>query len=268
MLTDTRMNGVLVLLIMLSVLVCVHESRAGIKKWKKYKGTQLYSLQGSEAYFYVTGFMTIDADGAPEAYHPDDTGLDALKHAGYPGTSWWKNVLVTDPDDQGRPYIVPSGKYAGHYLSMTSLRDSAKAVTDPARYVDAVRVPYLVFSVTFSDIQGVGRLGDIGVAVNIKTGCYSPFVVADIGPKDHPLGEVSICLAERLGGKNVCPRMGPEKHLGDILYIVFPESGKAYPWPHSKDRIDRIAEKLLAAIGGIERILTWINRPADIVLRG
>lgn len=265
-LTGIQINGMCVLLAMLSFLVGIQESRAGIKmkKWKKYKETQLYRVPDASAYLYVTDFMTIDADGAPQAYHPDDTGLDALKHAGYPGTSWWKNVLVTDPDDHGKPYIVPSGKHSGYYLSMTSLRDRTKAVTDHARYVDAARVPYLVFPVTFSKIMGVGDLGDIGVAVNIATGCYSPFVVADIGPKNHPLGEVSIRLAERLGGKNVCPRMGLEKSLGDILYIIFPGSGKNYPWPHSKDRLDGIADNLLASIGGTERVMAWIHHPADI----
>ena len=266
-LAAVRMNGIMcMLLAMLSFQICVQESHAGtqMKKWKKYKKTQLYGLPGSSAYFYVTDFMTINADGAPKAYHPDDTGLDALKHAGYPGTSWWKNVLVTDPDDRDKPYIVPSGAHAGYYLSMTALRDRTKAVTDHERYVDAVKVPYLVFPVTFSKLMGVGSLGDLGVAVNIKTGRYSPFVVADIGPKNHPLGEVSIRLAERLGGKNVCPRMGPEKSLGDILYIVFPGSGENYPWPHSKDRIDRIAEDLLASIGGTERVMGWLYHTAGI----
>lgn len=264
-LADTRVNSLFIFLTLLGFLFSVQESRAEVKmkKWKKYEKTQLYRLPGAKAYFYVTDFMTIDADGAPEAYHPEDTGLDALKHAGYPGTSWWKNVLVTDPANRNKPYIVPSGRYAGYYLSMTSLRDRTKAVTDPARYVDAVRVPYLVFPVTFSKIRGVGNLGDIGVAVNIKTRRYSPFVVADIGPKNHPLGEVSIRLAERLGGKNVCPRMGTEKPLGDILYIIFPGSGKRYPWPDSKNSIDRIADDLLASIGGTERIMAWISRPSD-----
>jgi len=36
--------------------------------------------------------MSIDADGAPNAYHPDNIGLDDLKNAGYPNTSWWKNI--------------------------------------------------------------------------------------------------------------------------------------------------------------------------------
>ena len=41
-------------------------------------------LAGTSAFFYESG-MTIDADGAPNAYHPDNTGLDDLANAGAPG---------------------------------------------------------------------------------------------------------------------------------------------------------------------------------------
>ena len=264
-----RIPGMALLLLFCMMLLVVPVSRAeaGLRKWKTYKKTQLFRLSGGEAYCYTTDFMAIDADGAPNAYHPDDTGLDLLKHAGYPGSSWWRNVLVTDPSDPDRPYVVPDGRYKGYFLSMTSLRDPNKAPTDPSRYVDAAKVPYLVFPLTFSRLKGVGKLGDIGVAINLTTGHYSPFIVADIGPRHHPLGEVSIHLAERLGGWNVCPRKGPEKPLGEILYVIFPGSGESFPWPESEKRIDRIAGRLLASIGGAERILALIGRPSGIALQ-
>jgi hypothetical protein len=41
---------------------------------------------GQTAFFYQSK-MSIDADGAPNAYHPDNIGLDDLKNAGYPNTS-------------------------------------------------------------------------------------------------------------------------------------------------------------------------------------
>ncbi|WP_237073436.1 glycoside hydrolase family 75 protein [Prosthecochloris sp. GSB1] len=256
----------LIVLTLLVLAIPAQRTHAGVRKWKTYQKTQLFELVGSGAYFYVTGHMTIDADGAPDAYHPDNTGLDHLKHAGYPGTSWWKNVLVTDPKDPEKPYVVPDGPYQGYYLSMTSLRDMTKVPTDPSRYVDASRVPYLVFPSTFSRLKGVGALGDLGVAVNLDTGVYSPFIIADIGPEKHPLGEVSIQLAQRLGGGNVCPRVGPEKPLGEILYIVFPGSGDRFPWPGSEKHIDRIAEELLMSIGGTERVFVWIGRGSNLAL--
>ena len=46
----------------------------------------IWRTPDSTAFFYESG-MTIDADGAPNAYHPDNTGLDDLANAGAPG-SW------------------------------------------------------------------------------------------------------------------------------------------------------------------------------------
>jgi hypothetical protein len=37
----------------------------------------VWQLRDSQTFLFVSG-MTIDADGVPNAYHPDDTGLDEL----------------------------------------------------------------------------------------------------------------------------------------------------------------------------------------------
>ena len=63
----------------------------------------VWKWNGLNVVFYKSG-MTIDADGAPNAYHPDNIGLDDLKNAGYPNTSWWKNILVPDPQNPNRAY--------------------------------------------------------------------------------------------------------------------------------------------------------------------
>jgi hypothetical protein len=49
-----------------------------------YEETTLLKFPGSDAYFYVTEKMAIDADGAPNAYYPQDRGIDALANAGFP----------------------------------------------------------------------------------------------------------------------------------------------------------------------------------------
>ncbi|ABB23846.1 glycoside hydrolase family 75 protein [Pelodictyon luteolum] len=231
----------------------VPELQAGefrAKAWKKYRGTRIYMLQDRSAYSYVTGFMTIDADGAPNAYHPNNSGLDDLANAGYPRHSWWNTVLVPDPADGSRPYIMKSGPYAGYYISMTTLKDLRYAETDSRRYVDASRIPYIVFPETFAAMDGVGQIGDYGVAVNLDNGSSSGFVVADIGPRRHPLGEISIALATRLGGKDVSARTGPAKPLGQILYIVFPGSASRHPWPRDLHAIESITQNMLVNAGG------------------
>src|SRR5580704_6176725 len=75
-------------------------------------------LAGSRAFFYESG-MTIDADGAPNAYHPDNVGLDDLANAGTPGR--WEG-LAKDAD--GEPFIQgPADPFPGYYVSATALSD-------------------------------------------------------------------------------------------------------------------------------------------------
>src|SRR5262249_31955684 len=43
-----------------------------------YRGAKIKKIPNSQAYFYAITRMAIDADGAPNAYHPQDKGIDAL----------------------------------------------------------------------------------------------------------------------------------------------------------------------------------------------
>ena len=82
--------------------------------------------------------MTIDADGAPNAYHPDNTGLDDLKNAGAPG--YWEGLAK---DKDGEPFVQgPDDPFPGYYVSATALADRSKPVNDPTRYVDASKIPF------------------------------------------------------------------------------------------------------------------------------
>ena len=88
--------------------------------------------------------MTICADGAPKAYHADNSkALDFLGNAGHPG-NWW--AIVTDngrPD--GKPVVQGAGDPApGYYVSMTAMPNPQFPLRDPRRYVDATTIPYVV----------------------------------------------------------------------------------------------------------------------------
>lgn len=254
-----RLNVIFWSLILISFLAAGHSFAAcEAQFWQEYKGTKLWKLPGSAAYFYVTKRMAIDADGAPNAYHPEDKGIDALKNAGYPGPGW-KGVLVPDPADPLRPFVQAEGEYAGYFLAMTTLEDLALPVTDPRRYVDARTVPYMVFPGDFYRIKGTGRLGDLAAARNLSNGKTSPVVVAEKGPDDAKLGEVSIRLAENLGGSHVNPRTGTGAPSGEFLYVVFPKSRSDPPWPVSAERMEERTKELLADIGGWERVIACMR---------
>lgn len=254
--TGLKMEIRIVLLVSLWMpLLTFAESSCHFSVWKDYHHTKLLLNESTSAYLFVTNHMAVDADGAPNAYHPEDNGLDFLANAGYPDKQWWRDVLVVDPNDPSRAYIQSSGEFAGYFVSKTALQDPSKSITDSARYVDARHIPYLVFPGSFYKMKGTGRLGDLGFAINLTSGEKSPFVVADIGPASAPLGEVSIALAEGLGGHDVNPKNSAGAPLGTTLYVVFPNSSRQYPWPQSIDAIAQHANSLLDTIGGEDSVL-------------
>lgn len=218
-----------------------------------YHGTTIKKIPGGLTYFYLTSRMAIDADGAPNAYHPRDIGIDALANAGYPHGSW-KSIILPDPAHPDRPFVQTEGEFAGYFVSQTTLQDRSLPATNIRRYVDSREVPYIVFPGRFYRMSGTGDFGDFGVAINIDNGKETPFIVADAGPSDAPLGEVSIRLAENLGGSHVNPRTGAGMPRGRFVYVVFPRSKSAPPWPIGSEQLQHRAYELLTDIGGWERI--------------
>ena len=249
--------------ILLTTPILAVSEECSFTPWINYKCDRILSHPTQSAYIFSTSHKAVDADGAPNAYHPNDKGLDYLANAGYPNTSWWKSVLVEDPDKPGSAYKQLGGPFEGYFVSKTSLQDLSKPETDTSRYVDATSVPYFIFPGSFYKRKGTGQLGDLGYAFNLSTGDASPFVVADIGPQNAKLGEISIALAEGIGGKNVNPRNGHGVPEGNILYIIFPYSSKSNPWPLTNDEIRRASEAFLNSVGGRESVLKCESKLTD-----
>ena len=233
-------------------------------QWEHYKGTNLYRNSDGTAYAFKSSYVRVDADGAPNAYHPDDVGLhctrgvgfkglDCPANAGYPNKDWWPSVLVPNPQDSSEAFVQPSGPFKGYFVSQTSLRDSnILDRTNPSRYVDATNIPYIVFPGKFYKRSGTGLMGDLGYAINLRTGDKSAFVAADVGPPNAHLGEMSIYLGELLGGTSPNPRTGAGAPEGEILYVVFPYSSRQHGWPLSNAKIEQLAEAMLFKAGGFE----------------
>src|SRR5689334_15699756 len=88
---------------------------------------------------FFTAGMTIDADGAPNAYAPKNRGLDYTANAR--GAHGWA-ALVTNK--RGAPIRQQSGPYRGFYVSTTSLQQThVKDISNPNRYIDARTIPYI-----------------------------------------------------------------------------------------------------------------------------
>lgn len=219
-----------------------------------FRGTRILRQVSNLAYAYETTNKAVDADGAPNAYHPDDTGLDFLANAGYPTTNWWDSVLVPDPAHPSRAFIQPSGQFEGYFVSMTSLRSPGGDKFDPATYVDATRVPYVVLPSGFTSLPHVARPGDVGFAAHLASGMTTSFIVGDTGGgSGAKLGEGSIALFTALGGQNPNPRNGSGVPTGKVQYILFPGSRRPGPaiWSRTNQDIHDQVMGLLSSTPGI-----------------
>jgi hypothetical protein len=205
--------------------------------------TVVRRFAGDSAFFYVGG-MTIDADGAPRAYHPRGAppGLDLLANAGHPG-NWWGLATV-----DGRPVVQKAGDPApGFYVSVTALVHRDGAATDPRHYVDAATIPYVVLSPRVMRAANA-HLGDFATVWNRRTRKLAHAIVADIGPADR-LGEGSLALAQATGVPGT-PKSGGQ--IGDVVYLVHAGSGNRYA--RQLSTINRAGATLLNRWGGLARL--------------
>jgi hypothetical protein len=190
-------------------------------------------LPGTSAFFYESG-MTIDADGAPNAYHPDNSGIDDLKNAGTPGH--WEGLAK---NAEGEPFIQgPNDPFPGYYVSETALADRSKPVDDPTRYVDASKIPFVVLPGELARQLGA-RVGDFAIVFNERNGKSSYAIYGDVGPYDR-IGEGSVALAENLGIRSDARNGGTWR---GVLYLVFPGSGEGRP--RTIEEINDLGQKLL-----------------------
>jgi hypothetical protein len=174
---------------------------------------------------FFTADGDIDADGANgqngsrAAYMADNSGSELLANGGMAihngkvicAHAWARDIVLLGADNQ--PRIFPGGIIA----STTWYRHRHKAADDPAAYVDAETVPYIVVPpVIVQRTAGVVR----GCKARVTRGQQSvDCVIADRGPRNK-IGELSIAAA-RAVGLNSSPRNGGTEHP-ELFYELWP----------------------------------------------
>ena len=173
-------------------------------------------LENEDGSYEWTAGMMIDADGHPEAYHPQKgKGLDALGNAGTRG-NWW--ALVTDNGKAtGEPIVQRDTDPApGYYVSTTALELSQYQRTDPRRYIHSGIVPFVVVP---PQVRKQAKGVVLGCRATITfQGKSIEAVVADIGPRNK-IGEASMAAARALGIKDN-PRTGGRG--SGVTYRIYP----------------------------------------------
>ncbi|MGH8080718.1 MAG: hypothetical protein ACREP7_09090 [Lysobacter sp.] len=225
-----------------------------VDRWMEYRGTVIHRVDtgGRQAYAYLSPRVAITADGAPDAYHPENIGSGHLRHTQWPDGDW-QHALVADPRHPRRPLQQTAGRHAGYFVSITALNDPSRSRTDPGAYVDAGRIPYLVLPEPFHALDGSGDLGDFVIAYHPGTRRSSYGVIGDIGG-DRALGEISTRMASDLSGLRAEPRSGRGVPPGPTLCLVFPQSRLTPAWPMPPAAIRARCEQLLKNLGGQERL--------------
>lgn len=216
---------------------------------------QIQIFKMDDAVLYRLPLLNIDLDGAPNTYHPPvaghphgngpGLGLDDSRNASenlHDGAdAKWVGIAT---DSAGKPVVQKDGPFAGFYVSTTTLQDTQFPESDPRRYVDATKIPYVVLNPILRKKAGLA-VGDLAVVVLNGTAAKIAYgIVADIGPSKG-LGECSQALAASLG----IPK-GIEG--GDLVYIFFPTPKNRKV--RTPDEIHSQAEALFTAWGGLSRV--------------
>lgn len=190
--------------------------------------------------------LNVDADGHPQAYHPDGSppGLDYLANAGSQG-NWW----ALSCDAHGTPYIQTDQHPApGFYVSTTALEDHTIGGNNPARYVNSGKVPFIVLpsKPKFSSKQ---KLGDLCMCFNTENGKQSWAIYADIGPSNQ-IGEGSMALNTALGLSDSPKDGGTSREI--IAMVYWP--GSVIGWPRQASELESKATELFNAWGGFDSL--------------
>jgi hypothetical protein len=181
--------------------------------------------------WWKNGDLSLDYDGAPNAYAPPGFGhpLDHLANAGRPGA--WAGIDTDGPHGSGQPLVQGPGEpFPGYYISTTALHWPHQKRTD--QHVDSRQISYIALPPVFLRELGA-RLGDLALVESTQTGRKRWAIFADVGPTKK-LGEGSLQLARSLGVEaSALRRTG----INVSLYV-----GSGDGQPHPEEEIQRRGE--------------------------
>ncbi|HHS9918207.1 TPA: hypothetical protein ACTW8S_000508 [Klebsiella variicola subsp. variicola] len=182
--------------------------------------------------------MTVDVDGAPNAYGPDNKkALDYKQDANHKDSRTVVGYLI---DKNGNPFIQGEKDPApGFYISVTRYVDvKNKNDLDPRKYVNAAEKNYTVLA-SSAAAKGV-KYGDFCVVHSVKT---NKTVFAIVGDSGNSKGaEGSLALLQHLGYNAKDGKSVPEN--SGIVVRYFANSNPSKQFFFNQADLDKTAKML------------------------
>jgi hypothetical protein len=185
--------------------------------------------------------MSVDVDGAPKSYGPDDKKALDFELNAHVGAKKSGKIVGYLTDKNGKPIVQGSSDPApGFFISTTGYHDIKNAnQNDPRRYVNAAEINYTVLA-TSAKQKGV-ETGDFCVVHAVKK---NTTVFAIVGDTGHSSGaEGSLALLQRLGFK-VKSGKSVEENITNIVVRYFAKSNPAKLFFFNQSDLDEAAKKL------------------------
>lgn len=207
-------------------------------------GVSIYETSGAPAAILFKAGMTIDADGAPNCYGPNNSGIDYTANGGDDtgGDDWWGGPV----DANGKPIKQKVyDPFPGMYVCATSHCDPRYTEDSQYRYINSEWIPFMVMPGSHSC---GAKPGDVCLCYNTQTGdnCYG--IYADVGPSGK-IGEASMRMAQALKISSDPKKGGTESKI--IGYLLF--KGSLGKWAPPKDWFT-LANNLTKQWGGLSRL--------------
>ena len=187
--------------------------------------------------------MSVDVDGAPNAYGPDNKKALDYELAAHVGAKKSGAIVGYLIDKRGNPIIQGKSDPApGFYISTTGYVDvKNNNKFDPRRYVNAAEINYTVLADSAKK-KGV-KTGDFCVVHSVKNNKTVFAIVGDTGHRNGAEG--SLALLKRLGYpvKNGKSGKGAPK-IKDIVVRYFANSNPSKQFFFDQSDLDLAAKAL------------------------
>lgn len=251
--------------------------------------------EGDNTIFF-TAPMSVNTDGAPTSYHPDDpkgnkglainsicNGSNALlpngkvirynqckklikayqqaKKHGWENPKKPRMQFYAIAKNGHTPCTIRSGKFKGYFVSTTALvANKHLKKCDQNRYLNALKQPFIIYPQAKNFIKRDIGKKDIAILYNPTKDILAYAIIGDSGPK-WGLSEGSVYLAKKLKGMDRNPNSREDTYhfaLSKVHTLILPHT--TIEPPYTAQKIEYEAQQAFEKWGGLTRLKHYIEK--------